>query len=695
MRTPVKTVLDRLKGVRQSGKGWTALCPCPDHGNDGVDTHPSLSVTQGDDGQVLLKCLVGCDTRNVLAALDLTWADLFPDRGDCKRKAGITLADLACHKGLPVHFLEGLGLHDLPGGVVGIPYRDSDGQTTAVKRRTALAAKEGFLWPRGRSLLPYGLDKLAQREADWLLLVEGETDALTAWHHHLPCLGIPGANGTGCLQAGHLEGISKLLIWQEPDPGGENFVRGIARRLRELSWQGEAKVLQPAEGLKDLNELHHRYLHDAGAFKVAFEQMVETAKLLPEPKSGPSGGAPILPVVRRLADVEAKPIRWLWQGRFARGKASFLAGHPGLGKSQVTISLAAVVSTGGCWPVDGSPCETGSVVFLSAEDDPADTIRPRLEAAGADIHRCYVLEAARAGYDGRGEMVSRPFSLETDLPQLEALLDHIGDVALVVIDPISAYLGDTDSHRNSDVRALLAPLSQLAARQEVAVVCVTHLSKAGGADALLRVVGSIGFAAAPRAAYLVAKDAERPERRLFLPLKNNLVKGGAGLAFRVAGHDLPGGIETSRVLWEGQPVTVTADEALATADEDRSALNDAKEFLATLLADGPVPTEQVRAEAKGAGYSWRTIQRAKKALGAEAIKEGMAGGWVWRLPPKNATPPEECQGKMLAPFGDPGGLRAAEPLGSTACGTGPEQPTGKRAEEPQEQTPPSGWRLTL
>jgi len=103
-------------------------------------------------------------------------------------------------------------------------------------------------------------------------------------------------------------------------------------------------------------------------------------------------------VVRRLSEIQTKPIRWLWPGRIARGKVSMIAGHPGLGKSQVTAALAAVVTTGGKWPVDISACEVGSVILLNAEDDAADTIRPRLEAAGADVSRIEIVEAVTEGF---------------------------------------------------------------------------------------------------------------------------------------------------------------------------------------------------------------------------------------------------------------------------------------------------------
>ena len=247
-------------------------------------------------------------------------------------------------------------------------------------------------------------------------------------------------------------------------------------------------------------------------------------------------------IVRCVQDIQAKPVRWLWHGRFARGKVSLIAGHPGLGKSQIGLSMAGIGSTGGLWPVDRTRCERGSVVILSAEDDAADTIRPRLEAAGADLSRIHIIDAVPDGFNAAGTPVHRAFNLSADLGRLESLLKRLCDVALILIDPASAYLGKVESHSNAEVRALLAPLADLAARYSAAVVGISHLSKAAGTEALLRIQGSVAFAAAARAAWGVARDKEDPARRLFLPLKNNIGTDEAGLAFRIESYQLPSGI---------------------------------------------------------------------------------------------------------------------------------------------------------
>ena len=225
-----------------------------------------------------------------------------------------------------------------------------------------------------------------------------------------------------------------------------------------------------------------------------------------------SGGDSVSPpesrlLIRRAVDAHPKPIRWLWPMRVALGKLTLIAGDPGLGKSFLSVAMAATVSTGGRWPVDGTCAPLGDVLILSAEDDLQDTIRPRLDAAGADVRRVQVIEAvAITTEDG---VQRKMFSLVKDLAALDDVLADMPDCKLLTVDPISAYMDGTDSHKNTDVRALLAQLADLAAKHDVAVVAVSHLNKSGG-PAAYRVTGSIAFTAAPRAAYAVTKDAENP-----------------------------------------------------------------------------------------------------------------------------------------------------------------------------------------
>jgi hypothetical protein len=168
-----------------------------------------------------------------------------------------TLASLAEAKGLPVEFLrDELGLHDLPGGGVGIPYYRLEGDLITVKRRTTLAARDGSWWPKGQPLEAYGLWRLAENQTGFLILVEGESDCWALWHHGLPALGIPGSNAQAVVKPSHLNGVETLYLVREPGQSGDAFVPGMVRRLAAIEWAGKAFELCMPDGLKDPADLH-------------------------------------------------------------------------------------------------------------------------------------------------------------------------------------------------------------------------------------------------------------------------------------------------------------------------------------------------------------------------------------------------------------------------------------------------------
>jgi putative DNA primase/helicase len=237
-------------------------------------------------------------------------------------------------------------------------------------------------------------------------------------------------------------------------------------------------------------------------------------------------------VVARAADIKPQKLARVWSGRFFRGKLGFIAGEPGLGKSHIAIHIAATISHGGKWPRDEGKARRGDAIYISAEDRAADTIRPRLEAAGADLKRVHIIEAVN---DALG---TRPFSLLTDLGQLDEILQTLRKPRLVIIDPINACLSSTDVHRfnpNSvtQVRALLGRLESVAANHRVAIVCVTHFTKAKGGSVLARVTGSFAFVAAARSVFTVERKQDDPNQRVFAAAKNNLTADVDPLVFRI------------------------------------------------------------------------------------------------------------------------------------------------------------------
>jgi len=373
---------------------------------------------------------------------------------------------------------------------------------------------------------------------------------------------------------------------------------------------------------------------------------------------GVSPGEARGPALTRLADVTPEPVRWLWPGRFARGKVTLIAGDPGLGKSFLTLDLAARVSTGMGWPdAPHERREPGGVVLLSAEDDITDTIRPRLDAAGADCTRIEALTGVRGASDDGERIVETPIDL-TDTTYIEQAIEQVERCKLIVIDPVSAYMGRADSHVNAEVRAVLAPLADLAARHDVAIVAVTHLRKGEG-QAIYRAMGSLAFVAAARAAWAVVRDADDPTgaRRLLLPVKNNLAAdAGTGLAFELV--DAGGG--TPCLRWSADPITVNVDEALArprgTPGPTPAARDEAADWLRGILAGGPVAVALLREEGDAAGFTYATLRRAKETIGARSVKLGMGGGWAWGLPAAEGAQPPPVQ-ITCAPSREPEHLR--------------------------------------
>ncbi len=352
--------------------------------------------------------------------------------------------------------------------------------------------------------------------------------------------------------------------------------------------------------------------------------------------------------VRCLADVEPTAIRWLWPGRIALGKITMLAGHPGLGKSFLTCDLAARVSAGLPWPDVGDPCPQGQVLILNGEDDPSDTIRPRLDAAGADVSKVHFID----GVDTTREGEIDPFELARDTRLLRDHIEATPDVRLLVIDPVSAYIGQVDDHRNSEVRGLLRPLAELAHETGVAIVLVTHLNKGVG-EAINRVIGSIAWAAAARAAWAVIRDPDDDNRRLLLCLKNNIGLESLGMAYRIASPPGEGVLAAlsgvGRIEWESEPLSVRADDVLGAPRgegvlDPAPARAEAAGFLRELLKHGPVGSEQIKVEAKAAGVKWASVRRAKDAIGIVARKIGFGekAGWCWVLP--DASQPNGSEG---------------------------------------------------
>jgi hypothetical protein len=494
-------------------------------------------------------------------------------------------------------------------------------------------AKDGWRIADPSGPLPlYRLGDLPVTGTVWV--TEGEKAADAAHGIGLPAT--TSAHGSGAAEKTDWTPLAGRMacILPDADEPGRKYAQDVARLLAKLDPPARVRMVE-LPGLPDKGDVVEYIDARAGQPPAAIRADVEAvAAKVPELSAGDVIGGPVLVC---LADVEAREIDWLWPGRVALGRITLLVGRPGEGKSFLTTDMAARVTTGTPWP-DGTDCPAGSVILVCAEDDPGDTIRPRLDAHHADVRRVHLLSAVRRiGADGKRHDVM--FTL-ADVVALEAALKTHPDCKLIVVDPIGSFLGgDTDSHRDNEVRSVLSPVGMLAEKYGPAVLVVAHRRKSAGSNADETALGSRAFTGIARAVWHLSRDTENKARRLLLPGKNNLAPEGDGLAFTIHG-------ERPAIIWERDPVTMSADDALAVENggggdgpgrpaEER---DNAAAWLAAELADlQPHPVADLRRDATAAGIVWRTVQRAAVTLQVIRERSGFGGAFIWRLP-KPGTP---------------------------------------------------------
>lgn len=422
-------------------------------------------------------------------------------------------------------------------------------------------------------------------------------------------------------ERGQLENIGGVLYLQKildnvPSSANAEYYAGVVKektKRRKLVDVGE-KIKKAIESADPVGESVFQIQQLAAGLDGAIE---------------PSGNSRAVCV--SLGNVQSLPINWLWYNRIPQGMLTLLIGDPGLGKSFLCLYLAAKISTGGAWPggdgiLDNSAPQ-GSIIILSAEDDLPRVIRPRLDSLGADVTKIISLEGVRIRDENDREYLGY-FNLERDLGALHEAVRSQKDTKLIILDPLSAFLGrDVDSHRDSDVRGILAPLVALAEESQVAVIGVMHLNKnSSGSKVVYRAMGSLAFTAASRTVWLVSTDPNDPDskRRLLTPVKHNVLIEPTGLAFE---------LDNGRVVFEDEPVNITADEALSTIEAPER--DRAKQWLTELLPPGTsIAATEIQKQAEAEGISIRTLNRAKRELKVVSYPlqtEGKRPQWFWRI----------------------------------------------------------------
>ncbi len=341
-----------------------------------------------------------------------------------------------------------------------------------------------------------------------------------------------------------------------------------------------------------------------------------------EPKGAPdlTGEAQAL----LLSELETQEIHWLWEKRIPLGKITVLDGDPGMGKSLLAINLAARVSTGQVMP-DASPGQQGPVVFIAPEDGAADTLKPRLEAAGGDPSQVTLLNTI-AGLDVKKIKVRRPFSLALDLDKLEGLILQKKPI-LVILDPLTAVLGRRlDASRDQDIREVFTPLAQLAEDTGCAILIIRHLNKRSSENPLYRGAGSIGIIAAARMGLIVAQDPLHEHRRILATIKNDLCKQTSNLTYQIVEN--AGGIPS--IQWLGE--NLQAVESFLPGPK----LSPKRQEILRVLKASPAPLS-FKEMLERTDYSYGTLQRTLSRMHAVGEIASPARGLYTALGHPNST----------------------------------------------------------
>lgn len=309
-----------------------------------------------------------------------------------------------------------------------------------------------------------------------------------------------------------------------------------------------------------------------------------------------------------MADVEAVAVKWLWKPYIPLGKITIIQGDPGEGKTTLALSIAAALTQGEMLPNETESQAPMNVIYQTAEDGLADTIKPRLEAVNADCTKVLVIDESKEELSMTDE-------------RIEKAIQQTG-AKLIILDPIQAYIGaNVDMHRANEICPVMSKLGRIAEEYGCAVVLIGHMNKAAGQKSSYRGLGSIDITAVARSVLIVGKMRDSPSKRIMTQAKSSLAPVGKSLLFEIN--------ENSALEWKGE-VDITAEQFLENGGAELSKLEIATEFLLEILKDGKVSQKEIAAAASDYDFSARTLNEAKKNLKVLSIKAD--NKWYWKLP---------------------------------------------------------------
>lgn len=581
----LQMILDKLENVKQAADGFTARCPAHD------DQRNSLSIGTGEDGRALLFCHAGCTAKLVCAALGLQLKELFPDSKGAKKKI-VNTYDYTDEHGQVVYQK--------------VRYKPKD------FRCRIPDGKDGWTWNmKGVRRVLYNLPAVIASEVVFIAEGEKDCDLLTKQGYAATC----NYDGAGKWDDSYNSFFKDKVvnILPDNDTPGKRHAANIYRQIVTLT--KDCRIVE-LPGLPDKGDVSDFFAN--GGTKEQFDKTVAAA-----PDGIPAGWTETREAEDEnglqfacFADIEEQPLEWLWPNRLPIGTVSLIVGNPNAGKTFVTCSIISLVTRGKHWPDCANTRKPGRVLFFGEEDSIKHILKPRIRANGGDCTLLHGFECVKK--NGKEDH----FSLTQHLELLERKLDEFGDVALVVFDPITAYLPGINANDNAEVRSALIGLQRVAQKKGITMLGVSHLSKKTDLDAIHRPLGSVAFVAAARSVWAVGlENRDGIERRVFVPVKSNYSMDVQGLAF-----DINDGV----VVWQAEAVEQDANSIMRSgrvaAEKDR-----AKTWLRNRIGKDAILGSDIVDEARAAGFSEPTIQRAATELGVVKKRSKPENRSVWSL----------------------------------------------------------------
>ena len=630
MRPQIERLIQAIEahtGHKRESAGGEVKLWCPGHQGHSA----SLKITEAPNGRALIHCFAGCDATKVLSSMRWFWADLEEQSsagGSVRPLPSTPVVAPGRHVPATLNlniFCDERGL-DRESLVERWKVKEGVHQNRPCLRSpTALGVdrikfldgtKPKYRWAAtGGKAHWYGMEAAKRRGGLLLYLVNGEPSVWACDQEGVPAVCACGEGVTltpAMIKDFKGSGFERFAVVFDRDAAGRAGALKALKAIRSAGLEAVALELPPELGEKaDVDDLHRREGPDLAAALTALPH-------LPEPL--PPG-----PVLRPFSEIEPEEVSWLWRPYIPAGKLVLFQGDPAAGKTWAALALCAMLIKQG-----------RKAIYATLEDGLGDTLRPRADKLGIDPNLLIAL-AGKREEDG----TERTLTL-TDIHDIEQAIIQVKP-ALLVLDPISAWLQDANMNRANEVRGKLTPLMAFAEQYGVTVLILQHLTKAKTDRAIYRGQGSIDFVAACRSALLFG--AAQGGQRAMVHLKNSLGPLGKSVGYTIG----PEGFS-----WTGES-ELTAGDILEpeAGPEEKSEREDAKVWLEAALAEGPQDAGglQQRFE-KETGYSHRTLRRVLERMGGRSHKDTFSGSWKWALPEGDTGPHEGDIHTHTVPLGE-------------------------------------------